>query len=37
MSFFSYTKTENKRAEQVLPWGLVLVGGGRRWGNDEEG
>jgi hypothetical protein len=29
MSFFSFTKLGNRRAEQVLPGGLVLVGGGR--------
>jgi hypothetical protein len=32
MSFFSFTKSENRREEQVLPGGgLVTVGGGRRW------
>jgi hypothetical protein len=32
--FFSFTKSENRRAEQVLQCGegLVPVGGGRRWG-----
>jgi hypothetical protein len=34
MSLFSFTKLENKRAEQVLlvcVEGLVSVGGGKRW------
>jgi hypothetical protein len=33
MSFFSSTKLENRRAEQVLPWrGVVIpVGWGRWW------
>jgi hypothetical protein len=35
--FFSYTKLENKRMEQILPEALVPVGGGRRWGNGEGG
>jgi hypothetical protein len=36
--FFSYTKSDNRRAEQVLPGGgLVSVGEGRRWENDERG
>jgi hypothetical protein len=26
-----FTKTENRRAEQVLSWVLVLVRGGRMW------
>jgi hypothetical protein len=36
---FSYTKSENRRAEQVLPRGRVFVpeGGARMWGNGEEG
>jgi hypothetical protein len=35
MSFFPYTKLENKKVEQVLPGGggLVPVGGERRWGD----
>jgi hypothetical protein len=28
--FFSFTKSENRRMEKVLPGGLVLVGGERR-------
>jgi hypothetical protein len=32
MSFFSFTKLENRREEQVLPRGLVTGGGVRRWG-----
>jgi hypothetical protein len=35
--FFSYTKLENRRAEQVPPGGLVMVGGWRRWGNGTRG
>jgi hypothetical protein len=39
MSFFFLTKSENRRDEQVLPGagGLVPVGRGRRYGNDEGG
>jgi hypothetical protein len=38
--FFSYTKLENSRAEQVLPGGGregvgISVGRGRRWRNGE--
>jgi hypothetical protein len=29
--FFSFTKSENRRVEQVLLGALVLVEGGRRW------
>jgi hypothetical protein len=36
MSFF-FTKTENRRAEQVLSGGLVSVGGGRMWGKGVGG
>jgi hypothetical protein len=32
MSFFSFTKLENRRAELVLSMVLVPVGGGRIWG-----
>jgi hypothetical protein len=35
--FFSYTKSENRRAEQVLCGGLVAVGGGMKLGNSEGG
>jgi hypothetical protein len=31
MSFF-FTKMENRKAKQVLPGGLVPVGGGKRLG-----
>jgi hypothetical protein len=31
MSFFSFTKLENRRAEQVLFGRLVVVGEGRMW------
>jgi hypothetical protein len=34
MSFFSFAKSENKRAEQVLSGGLGPVRGERRWGKD---
>jgi hypothetical protein len=40
MSFyFPFTKSENTRAEQVLPGGgrLVPVGGGRIWREDVGG
>jgi hypothetical protein len=37
MSFFSFTKLENRRAEQVLPMGLVPVGGGKMWEMAWEG
>jgi hypothetical protein len=37
MSFFSFTKSENRRMEQVLPGGLVSVGGGKRWGKGVGG
>jgi hypothetical protein len=30
LSFFSFTKSENRREEQVLPGGLLPVGGGKR-------
>jgi hypothetical protein len=32
---FSYTKSENRRAEQVLSRGIGTGRRGRRWGNDE--
>jgi hypothetical protein len=32
MSFFYFTKSENGRAEQVLPGGLIAVGREKRWG-----
>jgi hypothetical protein len=35
--FCSYTKLENRREEQVLTEGLVLVGGDRRWGKEVGG
>jgi hypothetical protein len=37
--FFSFIKSENRRAEQVLSCleGLVPVGGGRRWGKGMGG
>jgi hypothetical protein len=35
--FFSFTKLEDKRAEQVLLGGLVPVGGLWRWGKSVEG
>jgi hypothetical protein len=36
--FFYSSKLDNRRAEQVLPGGgLVSVGEGRRWENDERG
>jgi hypothetical protein len=36
--FFSFTKLENRRVEQVLSGGggLVPVGGGKRWGKDVK-
>jgi hypothetical protein len=34
---FFYTKSENRRVEQVLHGGLVSVGGGRRWEMVKEG
>jgi hypothetical protein len=36
MYFFSFTQLENRRAEQVLPWGggLVPMGQARRWGKN---
>jgi hypothetical protein len=39
MSFFSFTKSENRRVEQVLPGGgrLVALGVGRMWGKDMGG
>jgi hypothetical protein len=38
MSFsFSFTKSEDMRAEQVLSWGLVPEGVRRRWGKSEDG
>jgi hypothetical protein len=37
MSFFSFTKLESRRAEQVLSGGLVPVGSGRRWGKGVGG
>jgi hypothetical protein len=39
MPFFSlsFTKSENRKAEQVLPaWGLVPMGAGRRWEKEGE-
>jgi hypothetical protein len=35
--FFSYTKAESRRTEQVLPGGLVPEGWGRSWGRGEGG
>jgi chloramphenicol O-acetyltransferase len=32
--FFAYTKSENRRVEQVLPGEVCTA---RRWGNGEEG
>jgi hypothetical protein len=37
MSFFSFTMSENKRAEQVLSVGLVTVGRERMWGKAVGG
>jgi hypothetical protein len=38
MSFFlSFTQSKNKRIEQVLPGGLVPVGGERMWRKGIEG
>jgi hypothetical protein len=37
MSFFSFTKLENRRVEQVLLGGLAPVGGGKRWGKGVGG
>jgi hypothetical protein len=34
--FFSFTKLENKKIEQILPEGLIPVGG-RRWGKGVAG
>jgi hypothetical protein len=36
---FSFTKSENRRAGQVLPgrWGTVPEEGGRRWGKGVGG
>jgi hypothetical protein len=36
MSFFSFTKLESRRAEQVLSGDLVPVEGERRWGESVE-
>jgi hypothetical protein len=38
--FFSFTKAENRRVEQILPGGRVVPvggGGGRRWGKGMGG
>jgi hypothetical protein len=35
--FFPYTKLENWRVEQVLPWGGIGTVQGKRWGNGEGG
>jgi hypothetical protein len=35
--FFSFTKSENKRTEQVLLGALVPVGVGRMWGKGGGG
>jgi hypothetical protein len=32
ISFCFFTKSENRKAEHVLPWGLVPVEAGRMWG-----
>jgi hypothetical protein len=32
MSFFSFTKSENRRTKQVLSGGLIPVGVGIMWG-----
>jgi hypothetical protein len=38
MSFFlSFTKSENRRVELILPGGLIPVGGKRRWGKGMGG
>jgi hypothetical protein len=37
MSFFSFTKSENRRAEQVLFEELVAVARRRRWGKGMGG
>jgi hypothetical protein len=37
MSFFSFTKSENRRAEQILPEWDAPVGMGRRWGKGIGG
>jgi hypothetical protein len=34
---FSFTKSETRSTEQVLPGRLVPVVGGRRWGNGVGG
>jgi hypothetical protein len=35
--FFSFTKSENWRAEQVLPGWFGTSEGGRRWKREREG
>jgi hypothetical protein len=35
--FFSFTKLENRRAEQVLSRGLVSMRQGRMWGEGVRG
>jgi hypothetical protein len=35
--FFSFSKSETKRAKQVLSGGVGTSGWGRRWGKDEGG
>jgi hypothetical protein len=37
MSVFSFTKLENRRAEQVLFGGLLPVGRRRMWGEGAGG
>jgi hypothetical protein len=37
ISFFSFTKSENRRVEQVLLGGLVPEGERRRWGKGVGG
>jgi hypothetical protein len=34
---FFKTKSENRKADQVLSGGLIPVGDGRMWGKDEYG
>jgi hypothetical protein len=37
MSFFSFTKSENRRAEQVLPGEIGTSGKGKMWRNGVKG
>jgi hypothetical protein len=36
-SFFNYTKSKNRRAEQVLPGGTGICRRGRKWGKGVGG